>query len=49
MGVLEGNVELTTVHFTEFQPGVGWERHVYAGPDVMSLPEDILEIVNSIF
>ena len=49
MGVVEGGVELTTVHFTDLDPGVAWTGYVYAGPNLTPVPEEVLGVVNGIF
>jgi hypothetical protein len=49
MGVVDGGVELTTTHFTDFPPGTAWTEDVYAGPDVSSVPMEVLGAINGVF
>ena len=47
--IIEEEIALSTIHFTGFAPGTGWQRYIYAGPDIMSLPDNLMKAVNSVF
>lgn len=45
MAVMEGSVELMGAFFTSGEPDFNWEKGAYPGPELKTLPEEVLGVI----
>ena len=48
IGIAEGSVELTTMFSSSLTPGIDFPSEMYNGPDVQTLPSEILQAISNL-
>jgi hypothetical protein len=47
--IFDGSVELLTLSFTEAEPSLSWSKTAYPGPELSTLPDEVINGIDMVF